>query len=496
MSITVKVFSGYKETYKKHYEDAVKLAYLKDGIEIDSKDLNYEIEYLEGNGIASQRRNAKSSRTITVIENNEIKYLIGLSNTGFDDDILLERQAQNKQYKYGHSDYHGNTYLLQGINKIFKYYFDKKEENQNVKLYFYLLDTDRTYPKNQYSIMSYRKLATLGFDVLNVDKISFDSFMKLGFSVDENIKDISYVSFNKFLNDLAKISESNSSNMPSYLKCIDYSYDINQEKNETSVSEVQNNDNKLYIYTFKVLGAEEYESFLTIWTLSVLAKKENKKLKFLLVPETYNFRLGQEVPKITKGFSLPVAELLKRIGLEQIFETTDEVRQQINREEEQYQISKNNNTLRNQELFRNNIRKKGIQTKCYLCGCEIEEILEAAHLWGVAEIKNTSEDEIHKAYGLFGDNKDELFYKKYMLANSGDNGVWLCKNHHGLLDSNFYCFESETGKVLLKLKIDENERQFFENFTQEKKLPDEILNDKTKMFLSKREEIFKEFNLA
>jgi hypothetical protein len=344
--------------------------------------------------------------------------------------------------------------------------------------------------------MSYRKLATLGFDVLNVDKISFDSFMKLGFSIDENIKDISYVSFNKFLNDLAKISESNSSNMPSYLKCIDYSYDINQEKNESSVSEVQNNDNKLYIYTFKVLGAEEYESFLTIWTLSVLAKKENKKLKFLLVPETYNFRLGQEVPKITKGFSLPVAELLKRIGLEQIFETTDEVRQQINREEEQYQISKNNNTLRNQELFRNNIRKKGIQTKCYLCGCEIEEILEAAHLWGVAEIKNTSEDEIHKAYGLFGDNKDELFYKKYMLANSGDNGVWLCKNHHGLLDSNFYCFESETGKVLLKLKIDENERQFFENFTKEKKLPDEILNDKTKMFLSKREEIFKEFNLA
>ena len=34
MSITVKVFSGYKETYKKYYKDAVKLAYLKNGIVI------------------------------------------------------------------------------------------------------------------------------------------------------------------------------------------------------------------------------------------------------------------------------------------------------------------------------------------------------------------------------------------------------------------------------------------------------------------------------
>ena len=147
------------------------------------------------------------------------------------------------------------------------------------------------------------------------------------------------------------------------------------------------------------------------------------------------------------------------------------------------------NSLTEELLALDHLDIKNLENKDY------EEILEAAHLWGVAEIKNTSEDEIHKAYGLFGDNKDELFYKKYMLANSGDNGVWLCKNHHGLLDSNFYCFESETGKVLLKLKIDENERQFFENFTKEKKLPDEILNDKTKMFLSKREEIFKEFNL-
>lgn len=64
------------------------------------------------------------------------------------------------------------------------------------------------------------------------------------------------------------------------------------------------------------------------------------------------------------------------------------MRQQINREINQYEISKLKGTIRNQELFKNNLRKKGIQTKCYLCGCEIESILEAAHLWGVAEIKN------------------------------------------------------------------------------------------------------------
>ena len=149
------------------------------------------------------------------------------------------------------------------------------------------------------------------------------------------------------------------------------------------------------------------------------------------------------------------------------------------------------------------MREKGVQTKCYLCGCEIETILEAAHLWGVAEIKKTPIDIINNILQnsdmnklIDQDNKhhNEQFYKRYVLANSGDNGIWLCSNHHGLFDSNYYCFDSKNGKVLVKLNADEESKIFFDLITSNKFLPSEILTERTKLFLSKRQEMFEKIN--
>ena len=92
------------------------------------------------------------------------------------------------------------------------------------------------------------------------------------------------------------------------------------------------------------------------------------------------------------------------------------------------------------------------------------------------------------------EHSSELFYKKYILANSGDNGVWLCSNHHGLFDSNFYCFDSETGKVIIKLDANEIDKTFFELCTSVRVLPKEFLTDRSKIFLAKREEKFNNLN--
>lgn len=499
MEVKARVFSGYKKTYEKVYKDAVKLAYLKNGKEIDPDSIIYEIVKLEGDTVQSQRSKKISSRTITVIEDNKIKYIIGLSNTGYDDD----KKAEDPNFDYGHTGYHANTYFVQGSNKIFEYYLNEKENNPDVKLYFYMLDLNQSHPHDKFNLMIYRKLATIGFDVLNIGQIKFDEYLEMGFSKDEFKDGIKYISFNKFSNDLSFISSKNTGNVPSYIKCIDYSYDISNEKDDDTEENFVDLTNQEYIYTFKTLSAEGYDSFLTMWTLNVLAKKENKRLKFLFVPERYNFRLGQEVSKITDGFTGPLVELMEKLGIAQEYETTEEVRQQIDREKKQYEISKANGTIRNQELFKNNMRKKGIQTKCYLCGCEIENILEAAHLYGVAQIKNSNAQEINDLLNKDcmqdlidqeNEHKSEQFYKKYVLANSGDNGIWLCSNHHGLFDSNFYCFDSDTGKVLVKLDASEYDKAFFDLFTSKKTLPEEILSDKTKTFLSKRQDLFNSLN--
>ena len=506
MNIKAKIFSSNWETYKKFYKEAIQKAYKKDYIDITNENIDVELEYIPGDTIQAQRfPTSKYSRTISVYENEKIKYIIGMSNTGYDEDRKKESENGGKPYQYGNSDYHSNTYLCQGLNKIFELYYDKLRENPDVKLYFYLLDVNKkSYPDNLSNDLTYRELYTLGFQILNIELIKFKEFEQLGFSLENYGYTYGYTSFNKFANDLLFISEKNRSNEPAYLKCIDLDFDISNESDTNDREIVSDSLNKEYIYTFKTLGAQSYDNFLIMWTLNTLAERENKNLKFLFSKEKFNFRLNQlpENAKFTEDFPASITRLFEKIGVDIEYETANEVRQQFDRERSQYETAKMNNTIRNQELFKNNMRQKGLQTKCYLCGCEIEEILEAAHLWGVSNIKNSNAAKINSVIKkdcmkklIDSDNPhcDELFYKKYVLANSGDNGIWLCSNHHGLFDKNFYCFRSEDGMILLKNNNTEAFLRYMEEAVYDK-LPQTVLTDETKVYLQERENIFNSIN--
>lgn len=497
--VVAKIYSCNWETYKKIYVDAIVRAYAKDNIKVSSEEITVQLETLDGDSIQSQRHaTGEHKRVITVYDNEKIRYIIGLSNTGYDEDKRIEAETKGGKYKYGNSDWHSNTYLCQGINKIFEYYYDKKLINPDVKLYFYLLDTEtKSYPNNLSNTINYRKLATIGFEILNIDNINFECFEKIGFSLKEAHNNIKYVSFNKFANDILYTSKRHNYNVPSYLKCVDLEYDISQETDEEDTEIVQNTYNQKYIYTFKTLGAEAYDSFLTMWTLQVLAQQENKNLEFLFSSEKYDFRSGQTDVKMTTDFPTPITTLFEKIGLDIKYENSDEILQEFEREKSQYKIAKSKNILRNQELFKNNMRAKGIETKCYLCGCEVEEILEAAHLWGVAEIKKAPAEKIYNAINntclkkLIDDknpNSKEEFYKRYVMANSGDNGIWLCSNHHGLYDGHYYIFSSEDGKVLFNGLASEEAKTFFNTITKEYQLKEDVLTSETKVFLQNNNE--------
>jgi hypothetical protein len=501
MKIIAKIFNCNYETYKLVYVDAIKKAFLKDNIVISEDNIKVEIDELPGDTIQAQRSpNGRHSRTITVLVDEKPKYIIGFSNTGFDEDRKIESEKGIRDYNYGNNDYHSNSYICQGINKIFDLYYDNKKIYPNIKLYFYLLDIDKkSYPHSLSNIISYRELYTVGFEILNIDRISFEEFKQLGFSTEENTN-YEYTSFNKFSNDLIAISNKNHANFPAYIKCIDHKFNIETDNDKNDYGVIKDLTELEYIYTFKTLGAQSYDNFLIMWTLNTLAKKENKKLKFEFSKEKYNFRLEQpaEDAKYTEDFPSTIINLFEKIGVDIQYESSEEVRQQLNRQLVQYTIAKRRNDIRNQELFKNNLRAKGIETKCYLCGCEVEEILEAAHLWGVSEIKNSDNYKINTVLNkecmkdLMDYNQDhsnETFYKKYVLANSGDNGVWLCSNHHNLFDRNFYCFDSEFGKVIIK----NNCGIIIDSYIKSSKfnqLPKNVLTDKTKVFLTERKNIF------
>lgn len=352
---------------------------------------------------------------------------------------------------------------------------------------FYALDLEDSHPHNNTNIMLYRKLATIGFRLLNLDSIQNISSKRKAH--------MEYPSLNSFVNNILDVSSRNKSNMPAYIKVIDNNFDILDDEDDNG-----NNSDEKYIYTFKSLGAQAYDAFLTIWTLVVLARRENKTLEFKFAEEKYNFADPEHLKTTTKLMST-IESALQNAGITIEYETTEEVLQQEERERVQYQKAKDNASLRNQELFKNNMRAKGMPTRCRLCGCEVEEILEAAHIWGVSDIKNTRHSEIKKTAAhqdmieLFDEDiesftQDDDFYLRYKMANSGDNGIWLCKNHHGMFERHFYCFDTKDGKVLInieKMPDDSPIKEFFDLITIEQQLEKAILTDRTKLFISKNQ---------
>lgn len=445
MKIIAEIFSSNWETYKLFYKSAIIDIYKKEGKAIVEKDISHKKIYIPGNTIQAQRNpSSNHSRSILVYEVSSngvstLKYIIGVSNTGYDEDKKLEGRG----YRYGNSDFHSNSYLCQGINKIFERYYIEKQTNPNIKLYFYLLDTkgtkQKTYTNSLSNILVYKMLYTIGFEIININDINLGKWSEINPNYKEHKSNLRYTSFNKLVNDVTYISHKNRSNKPAYIKC--YKDDNNQE---------------IYIYTFKALGANAYDSFLVIWALSKLARLENKKLEFLFAPEIYNFRLGQNNTAITEDFPGSIKKLLELINLNIKYETSSEILQHIDREKRQFETAKDEKNIRNQEYFKNNLREKGVLVKCCLCGCEVESILEAAHLWGVSEINNASDATINEAFEACNINFDtetyanDIFFKKYILANSGDNGIWLCRNHHGLFDRNHFVFDEQNGTLIIQ----------------------------------------------
>ncbi|MEJ7451045.1 HNH endonuclease signature motif containing protein [Staphylococcus xylosus] len=92
---------------------------------------------------------------------------------------------------------------------------------------------------------------------------------------------------------------------------------------------------------------------------------------------------------------------------------------------------KDNNSLRSPKFIFNLLEKIGPK-KCMLCTCDIPELIDGAHIWPVADIKKQS-------FSL---------EKKLDLAISKENGMWLCKNHHKLYDSEMIRF-NQLGEVII-----------------------------------------------
>lgn len=127
------------------------------------------------------------------------------------------------------------------------------------------------------------------------------------------------------------------------------------------------------------------------------------------------------------------------------------------------------NSLRS-PMYTYNLLKKFKVKKCAFCDCNVEESIQGAHVWPVAEIK-----------------KDKLksYEEKLKCAIDGENGLWLCNNHHKWFDSDIIRISLD-GDIVIDSKIDSYKREFIKKMTTKDKLSSKYLTPEFEEYLKKR----------
>lgn len=228
-----------------------------------------------------------------------------------------------------------------------------------------------------------------------------------------------------------------------------YARNSNSNRNKSNKSTYVTKGDAFTIEVYgKTYGANKYDSSMICYALSALALKGQKIV------------LNQVMEKNLKRIPQVCREILIDMGKVDIIETDLKFeRQEFN----------DNNSLRSPRFIYNLFSKYG-NKKCILCECGIPEIIQGAHIWPVAFIKR---------------RKDFTLEKKLEYATDGENGLWLCENHHRLFDENLIRFDG-SGRVVYSESVGKKQREFMEEITKIPEIPAEYLSDDMVQYLEKR----------
>ena len=223
----------------------------------------------------------------------------------------------------------------------------------------------------------------------------------------------------------------------------------NKRNNSTYLTKDENNVLQIFGKTY---GASKYETTLLCLAISKITTSNI---------ELYEIQEGglKQLPKSAR-------EVIDAIDKMTII-TSDLTLERKEFEE--------NDSLRSPTYIYNLLEKLGVK-KCALCACEIPQIIQGAHIWPVASIKKT-----HNI------NQD----KKLTSAIDGDNGIWLCNNHHKLFDINFLLINQE-GRIKYKSNMRTIDENYLKNITINYQIRAEILTSNFLQYLEKRNRLIDE----
>lgn len=307
----------------------------------------------------------------------------------------------------------GRNSSLQSVPTAINLYYADKRKNKRM-CYYFLPHNGNAF--TTYHLFIYKMLMTAGVQFLNITQ-----YYQGKITPYSNIDDL--------INDRQNNQIGNSSNNSSYVS--------------KSLETIQ-----IYAKTF---GASKYESTLLAIAVSHIADRPI---------ELFNI-CEQDLKTLPKS-SINTINALGNVAL---YNTT------LYLDRHQAVDEPERSKLRSASYIYNLYNRYGYK-KCALCGCEIPEIIQGAHIWGVSQISHTN--------GL-----DEE--TRFAHAVNGNNGLWLCQNHHKLFDSNIILIDNN-GHVRIKNSLETKDVTFIRDTTFRTALDDTIMTDEFKWYISKRNE--------
>ncbi len=222
----------------------------------------------------------------------------------------------------------------------------------------------------------------------------------------------------------------------------------NRANNPTYITKSSINQFDIYGKTY---GANKYDTSMMCYALSFLAQPRQ------------NITLYEMEEGNLKNLPAPSLEVIRRMNNVQVVTT--------NRQIERVAFERNN-SLRSPRYIFNLLERFG-QKRCALCDCEIPELIQGAHVWPVSAIKNAPMLSIEE---------------KITHATNGENGLWLCENHHKMFDEELL-YINTNGSVTFRKNLENKHIIFMDRTTTIKQLPNEYLSDGFIQYLTLRNKI-------
>lgn len=322
--------------------------------------------------------------------------------------VIVDYNGLRSYVTLSERKFEGRNSSIQSVPTALNIFFQDDYSNKQL-CYYFLPHSGNAF--TEYHMFMYRLMATAGMHFLNVPQYT-EQLISPFTSVDDLI-------YAKRL-----LREANKSNNSSYVT-------------KTTLG--------VQIYA-KVYGASKYESTLLAFATSKIA---HKTIDLFNVRE----RDLQQLPKSSR-------DTLERLDIR--FHDTPlyfDIKHQNETKSE---------SLRSSAYIYNLLNRIG-DKRCALCGCPIQEIVQGAHIWNVADIRQSNLTDADK----------------FKAATNGNNGLWLCQNHHKLFDANIIMIGHD-GSLRIPNTLDDNDSAYIKDITSERHLETSILSDDFLQYLDLR----------